>query len=289
MDLWVQLQEWAKVTFWRKRDHVAASTGTQEAGLPVVLNSLGKIGASLYAAMAQATVKGRAVGAGTGDQTDLTATQLNEIVGSAELQFIPVLLGSGSAGITANPVTNVAGGTQYGIRIIGNPANATNFIGIGMHGSPNFTNFKASLWIGNEAGRPGMNIGYAQTIDAPVHGAMIAGRLGLGVSSPQNKYHAHDGNGGWTHGSKTLVNATPQIIIPNGAGDVTSVISGSMLILCAGSVTETVINQLPGTSQTSAAVGGCTFTMATAANGEVTVFRASGASTATIIYRLYWI
>lgn len=38
--------------------------------------------------MPQATVKGRAVGAGTGDPTDLTATQLNAIVGTADL-FVP--------------------------------------------------------------------------------------------------------------------------------------------------------------------------------------------------------
>lgn len=47
MDIMAQVQEWAKQTFWRKRDHVAASTGTQDAGLPVVLNSLGKLAVSL--------------------------------------------------------------------------------------------------------------------------------------------------------------------------------------------------------------------------------------------------
>lgn len=42
-----QLLDWCKQTFWRRRDHVAESTGTQQAGLPVVLNSLGKLAASL--------------------------------------------------------------------------------------------------------------------------------------------------------------------------------------------------------------------------------------------------
>lgn len=42
-----QLLDWCKQTFWRRRDHVAESTGTQQAGLPVVLNSLGKLAISL--------------------------------------------------------------------------------------------------------------------------------------------------------------------------------------------------------------------------------------------------
>lgn len=47
MDKIDQLAEWCRRTFWRKRDHVAESTGTREAGLPVVLNSLGKLAISL--------------------------------------------------------------------------------------------------------------------------------------------------------------------------------------------------------------------------------------------------
>jgi hypothetical protein len=42
-----QLLDWCKQTFWRRRDHVAESTGTQQAGLPVVLNSLGKLDATI--------------------------------------------------------------------------------------------------------------------------------------------------------------------------------------------------------------------------------------------------
>ncbi len=47
MDLLAQIQAWAKITFWRKRDHRAASAGTADAGLPVTLNSLGKLAISL--------------------------------------------------------------------------------------------------------------------------------------------------------------------------------------------------------------------------------------------------
>lgn len=48
MDKIDQLAEWVRRTFWRRRDHVSESTGTQEAGLPVVLNSLGKLAISLF-------------------------------------------------------------------------------------------------------------------------------------------------------------------------------------------------------------------------------------------------
>jgi len=45
---WAQIQEWAKITFWRKRDHRSTSAGATDAGLPVVLNSLGKLDVSLF-------------------------------------------------------------------------------------------------------------------------------------------------------------------------------------------------------------------------------------------------
>ncbi|MBK8467762.1 MAG: hypothetical protein IPL32_18275 [Chloracidobacterium sp.] len=47
MDLFAQVQNWVKQNFWRKRDHVDASTGTNDAGLPVVLNAAGRLGLTL--------------------------------------------------------------------------------------------------------------------------------------------------------------------------------------------------------------------------------------------------
>lgn len=51
MDIMAQVQTWAKQTFWRKRDHVSASRGTPDAGLPVVLASDGKLAASIIGAI----------------------------------------------------------------------------------------------------------------------------------------------------------------------------------------------------------------------------------------------
>ncbi len=51
MDLFAQVQNWVKQNFWRKRDHVDASTGTNDAGLPVVLASDGKLASSIIGAV----------------------------------------------------------------------------------------------------------------------------------------------------------------------------------------------------------------------------------------------
>jgi hypothetical protein len=42
-----QAKAWVKAQYWSRRDHRSASAGTADAGLPVVLNSLGKLALSL--------------------------------------------------------------------------------------------------------------------------------------------------------------------------------------------------------------------------------------------------
>lgn len=80
MDLLAQVQAWVKQNFWRKRDHVDASTGTNDAGLPVVLNTLGRLGITLLTPL---------VGTLTiiGDFAVGTSTFLAGAFGVAKVQF----------------------------------------------------------------------------------------------------------------------------------------------------------------------------------------------------------
>lgn len=67
----------------------------------------GGISNALLANMAQATVKGRAVGAGTGEPTDLSATQLNAIISTAN---IPTVVVGGVFGVGGNSTLTIASG-----------------------------------------------------------------------------------------------------------------------------------------------------------------------------------
>ena len=60
----MDLMAWAKITFWRKRDFRSASAGTADAGLPVVLNSAGKIGSTLLANLAGILTGGGTIATG---------------------------------------------------------------------------------------------------------------------------------------------------------------------------------------------------------------------------------
>jgi hypothetical protein len=78
-------------------------------------------------------------------------------------------------------------GTEYGIRILGDASakSGGSYLFLGIHGGVLGSYSKASIWIGNEASRPGINCGFSQTVLAPTHGAIFAGDVGLnGVSSP---------------------------------------------------------------------------------------------------------
>jgi len=94
--------------------------------------------------------------------------------------------GGGTAGLYFNP-TAAGGGTQYGIRIVGSGAGATDFIGLGIHGGT-LTNWASSLWIGDESGRPGINCGFAVATDAPEKGLIVAGKLIAGGTTGDHPF-----------------------------------------------------------------------------------------------------
>jgi hypothetical protein len=55
---------WVKAQYWSRRDHRDASAGTADAGLPVILNSVGKIGSTLLANLAGILTGGGTIATG---------------------------------------------------------------------------------------------------------------------------------------------------------------------------------------------------------------------------------
>lgn len=197
--------------------------------------------------------------------------------------------GAGGAGLYIDPTTNAAAGTQYGLRILGNPANATDFIGLGIHGSVNLTNYRNSIWVGNESGRPGINIGYDYNVAAPEKGLIMAGKLGVGVSSPQSILHGHDGSGGFLFVNRASVGGTLVTVIPDAAGDVTEKIF--FVGWCTNSApfsADVAPTTLTVSSSTTKTDGVNTLTIAVTAGGAFTLQATAGAATWNVNLWVFW-
>jgi hypothetical protein len=88
------IKNWLVSQYYSKREHISTSRGATDKNRPVIVGAAGTLDPTLIptnaidntrlADMAQATVKGRAAAAGTGDPTDLTAAQLLTILLSAD-------------------------------------------------------------------------------------------------------------------------------------------------------------------------------------------------------------
>lgn len=117
------------------------------------------------------------------------------------------------------------------------------------------------------------------------------GNLGIGVTSPQGKLHAHDGAGGFMFVTKTGINGTVQTIIPNGTGDVTRrlYIRGVIEDGTGGSATLGGGISAPGSMWLWDDGGTNRVTLTLAANGEVTVQRTAGSRTYSIAVTITWL
>lgn len=146
------------------------------------------------------------------------------------LQLEGNLAGGGTAGLYFNPTAS-GGGTQYGIRIVANGAGATDFIGLGIHGGT-LTNWKSSIWLGDEGGRPGINCGYAVGTSAPIWGAIFAGTVGIGNSAPNYKADIMGAGGGAANilraGQLTVSNGFT--ITSDGATLIYSMLAGPLIV-----------------------------------------------------------
>jgi hypothetical protein len=107
------------------------------------------------------------------------------------MHFQGSLASGGLAAMYLDPTTS-GSGTMYGLRVVGQTG-TTGFIGVGIHGGTNLsTNWIASLWVGNEANRPGISIGYASSTKAPTHGLIVAGNSGFKTSGPTHTLQLGD-------------------------------------------------------------------------------------------------
>jgi hypothetical protein len=118
-----------------------------------------------------------------------------------------------------------------------------------------------------------------------------SGNLGLRTTSPQGPFHIHDGVGGYLFVTKTAVGATPVVLIPNAAGDVTGQLAGFVTLKTSGGGvgTANTVVLTPGSGDVNLyGVGGDVFAIRCNADGSVDVRRTAGALTYTITASLTW-
>lgn len=222
--------------------------------------------------MAQATVKGRASGAGTGDPTDLTASQVNTIVGSAALSLTSTL------GVTG--FSNLNGG--FGI--------ASNSPFWYMQELDGGTDAKLWDWFVDSEKLFLSSVNDAYSIRTNLLTFLRNGNMGVHVQNPQGVMHAHDGNGGKLIGSKAISSGTAVNIIPDATGDVTKLLILNYVIASSGGVTQGAHTLIAnGGSTTIYSNAGNTVSMTVNANGSVEVQRTGGSLTYTVFYDMTWI
>lgn len=94
MSIIEDVKNWLVSQYYSKREHISTSRGATDKNRPVIVGAAGTLDPTLIptnaidntrlADMAQATIKGRAAAAGTGDPTDLTAAQVIVILLAAD-------------------------------------------------------------------------------------------------------------------------------------------------------------------------------------------------------------
>lgn len=114
--------------------------------------------------------------------------------------------------------------------------------------------------------------------------------LGIGVTSAQGRLHVHDGEGGFLFASKTAIGATAQVIVPNGAGDVTALVRIEAIV-GNGSSTAFLAFSLDagGVTTQNATLGGDTYQFRLNADGSVDIRRTAGSSAGKVTLRAMWV
>ena len=107
------------------------------------------------------------------------------------------------------------------------------------------------------------------------------------VTGDLNFTDASNGEG-YKYVKLTGIVGTKQVIIPNAAGDVTQIVTGFFTLSDGTSGVANGFAMIP-TDTYAIAVGGSTWTITCASNGELSVIRTAGAGTATMTFLITWI
>lgn len=120
--------------------------------------------------------------------------------------------------------------------------------------------------------------------------AQFASRVGIGVF-PLGVFHTYSNGAGHLIVTKTGVNGTPQVLIPNGAGDVTALARINVILVSSSGFSEQWDLKLEHGGSTSEILGdgSSLWTIDLNANGELSTVRTSGSNTATMKFTIDWI
>lgn len=115
------------------------------------------------------------------------------------------------------------------------------------------------------------------------------GHVGIGRSNPQGRLHVHDGVGGMIFVTKTGINSTtPQVIVPNGGGDVVRGLA-ALVVVTDGSASSTTSMGLGVNDFVDVTVGTVTLRLAVTSQGQVQVHRQGGSGTGTLALLACWL
>lgn len=184
---------------------------TYDDATPYIEASLALAGVlnSNLANMQAARIKGRAFGAGTGDPQDLTATQLNSIVGTAALNLsfgLNISSGTTVLGLTSTDDLTTDNATINGLLTVKPLTNEAVRLDAGAGGSPYIAWNQGSTRRGfqeynNTAGEFRMGADYGPIIMRPGASGTTTEiarftntRVGIGNSNPQHLLHVGDGS-----------------------------------------------------------------------------------------------
>lgn len=154
------------------------------------------------------------------------------------------------------------------------------------------SNIKASLSTTTDASRTGL-----LELQVPNAGSFatrlaIAGnKIGIGTTAPQGIFHVLETDAGHLIWRGATINATPQVIIANGTGDVTEVVQYSYVVKDSSgdSTSGTNSNTPGGAAVTITTLAGNTIDLSVAASGEFSVVRSAGTRTFTLIINAIWL
>lgn len=293
-------------------------------GAPSLVND--SVTNAILADMAAATVKGQIVG-GSGDPVDLSAAQLNAIVGSDDLTLSNHTLTLANSSTSGVPAIDIGNATRYwSVHVAGTSGKLTvrdisagvdrllldlaglltyngngTFDGSGdttittnstsASGLPNFQLGNATrYWSMRIDGTSGKLI--IKDISAGLDRLSldVSGNLALGPTAAQGRFHVHDGTGGALFVTKTGIGTTAQVLIANGTGDVTKVARVQYAVEHSGGNSSVGYVDLVVSSGDVAVYinSGNTLSMRVNADGSMDARRTAGSGTFTLVAWVVW-